>query len=146
MSRSSVRLDLQALLEDGLSGMDIEVTLGSASNETPAEGVWMWDPEESDLEFSLLAGAGTTMDDIWSFSLVIVSDRPGYGAADAESRVQAIADVCLDVILDNRNLDGNDEVLSMLPTSMRGPITGPTTEGALSAIHLTIEIHERTGP
>jgi hypothetical protein len=147
VSRASVRRELADQLQSALLTEDVSVTVGSASTDVPHEGVWLWDPVTSTIEVPALAGGTSAIrDDIYSFQIRVVTAVPGRDAIEAEQRVNDLTDIIEESVIVNRASQLGSNVLSILPADLQGPITGPTPEGVMSAMYLTIEVHERKGP
>lgn len=147
MSRASVRAEIANQLTTALLADDIQVTVGSALNDVPLEGVWLWDPESTLIGIDSLAGVGAAVrDDRYRFEIRVVSAIPGRSAIEAEARVNYLLDVIESSIIENRDAQDTPGVISILPVEVQGPMTGPTTEGVTSLMSLTVEVHERKGP
>lgn len=147
MSRATVRRELAGQLGEALLSEDVPVALGSASNDVPLEGVWLWDPVSTPIDITALAGANTAVrDDIYRFQIRVVTATPGRDSIEAEQRVNDLVDIIEESIIEQRSSQLSPGVISILPVDLEGPLTGPTTEGVISAMYLTVEVHERKGP
>lgn len=96
-----------------------------------------------EVKINLQQGGRKQRDDLFTLDLVIQSGTHGLTPVESEAAVTALLAPVEDVLADDPSISGLDGIIAVEMSTVSGPNTIRTKEGAMSYFTVTLAVHAR---